>query len=147
MEDNVLEVTSGDKTYKADGGLIQIEADERKVYQKEGVVTFNSVADEIPLESFPIGELEVNAKAALTLAGINPASFTRLEETTLAMATNVFKFRICQPPDEIGQVVKETLLFTEFAMIFTPKYVITLEDQRNRTQRSLLINGVTGRPI
>ncbi len=147
VEDNVLEVTSGSKTYKSEGGTIQIGADERKVYQKEGIVAYNNEADEVSVENFPIAELEANAKAALALARIDPASFTRLEDTTIGMAITLFKFRICQAPDEIGQVVKEVLSFTEFAMIFTPDYVITLEDQRTKATKIMQIDGVTGRTL
>jgi len=111
------------------------------------VVAFNSEADEISIEKFPIAELDANAKASLALARIDPASFTRLEETALAMATNVFKFRICQAPDEIGQVVREVLSFIEFAMIFNPYYRVTLEDQRNKTAKIMQIDGVTGRTL
>ena len=147
VEDNVLEVTSGSQTYKSEGGTIQIVADERKVYLKEGIVAFNNEADEIAPESFPIGELEANANAALALARIDPVSFKRLEDTALAMTINVFKFRICQAPDEINQVVREVLSFTEFAMIFTPYYVVTLEDQRTKTAKIMQIDGVTGRTL
>jgi hypothetical protein len=147
VDDNVLEVTSGNQIYKPEGGNIQIVADERKVYHKEGAVAFNGAADEIPLESFPIGELEANGRAALALARIDPASFARLEDTAVAMAVNVFKFRICQAPDEIGQVVSEALSFAEFAMIFTPYYVVTLEDQRTKATKTMQIDGMTGRTL
>jgi hypothetical protein len=147
VEPNVVEVTSGSRTYKPEAGTVNIEADERKVYQKDGVVAYNNSAVETPLTNVPTGDIEANAKAALALARIDPSGYARLEDTALAMAINVFKFRICGAPDEIGQVVKEVLAFTEFAMIFTPIYMITLEEVRSKAQKIMQVDGLTGRPI
>ena len=82
VDPNVVEVVSGSRSYQPENGVAHLEADERKIFQKEGVVAYNA-ADEIPLTSVPAGELEANAKAALDLARINPESFARLRNHPL----------------------------------------------------------------
>jgi hypothetical protein len=99
----------------------------------------------MPVENIPMAEMEPNARAALGMARVDPNQFTRLENAASAMAIDIFRFRICQTPDEIGHVVKEQMNFQEFANIFTPFYAITLEDQRNKTTKMVRVDGVSGR--
>jgi len=144
VEPNVVEVICGNVSYTPSGGMVKIEADERKVYQNEGTVVFDKSANEVKPEVIPTGIPEENPQAVLVTAGIDSGRIKRLEDAVLSLALNVFKFRICQSPDEISRTKTESLAITEFSTFHTPFYLVTVAHQKTGESRIVQIDGVTG---
>lgn len=144
VEPNVIEVISGNVSYAPADGRVRIEAEERKIYQNEGTTVFDKSANEVKPEVIPTAAPEENPEAALTAAAVDSGRIKRLEDTVLSLALNVFKFRICQPPDEISRMKTESLAITEFSTFHTPIYQVTVAHTKTGETRVVQIDGVTG---
>lgn len=147
VEPNVVEVVSGNMSYTPSDGLVKIEADERKVYQNEGTAVFDKSANEVKPEVIPAGSPEESPQAVLSAAGVDLGKIKRLEDTVLSLALNVFKFRICQAPDEISRIRTETLAITEFSTFFAPVYRAMVAHQKTGETRVVVIDGITGQMV
>jgi hypothetical protein len=122
-----------------DYSIIKLEGEERLVNEYEASLILDSYGRDVSLEGLPSAPSERNPKKIL-------AEFN-IPEVAPNSDLDVIRAKIVKRPTDINRVVSELFEVDERAVIYTPRFRVTLKNTRTGEEKTVEFDGVTAQRI
>jgi len=146
VEDKVQEVELLSQTLKPEPTRephrksLRLEGQERIVRELKACIILNSKGREVSLRRIPAAPSEERPEEVL-------AEFQKTKplENPPNNEMDLLRARIVKRPSEIERVVQETFEIVDHAIIYVPVYKVGLQNLKTSEEKTIKIDGVTGK--
>lgn len=122
--------------------LIQLEGQEHIVHQSKACVVLDAEGREISPRRVPSAPAEEHPEEVLD-------EFKKKKPLKIPLTdgTDILRSKIFKRPSEVHYVAQETLEILDHAIIYAPVYIAGLKNLRTGEEKTVKIDGVTGKLI
>ena len=135
------EFTSEPSDPKAANKIISITGEEHIHHERQTYFVLDRMKREISPEKIPIAPFDVqkeNYEHKFHFKSIIIPDKAQIE---------FLKTKIAKRPADVAEIIKETFDITDRTIVYYPIYQLTFENRKNKSDRTLSINGITGEII
>lgn len=123
--------------------VVELEAEQRIIKENSAYMVLDRKGREVKVEDFPTAPAEEKPQKALAEAGKRVRKF----EGEPVKAIGIVRSRVVKRPKDLGRTTKELFEVSEYNIVYVPVYRATYRNAKTWEQKTLLVNGVTSKPI
>ncbi len=132
------EFTSEPSDPKATNKIISITGEEYVHHERETYFVLDRMKREISPEKIPVAPFDIQKE--------NSEHKFHFKSIAIPVEAQIefLKTKIAKRPADVAEIIKETFDITDRTIVYYPIYQLTFENRKNKSDRTLAINGVTG---
>jgi hypothetical protein len=135
------EFTSEHPDPKATNKIISITGEEYVHHERQTYFVLDRMKREISPEKIPVAPFDIQKE--------NSEHKFHFKSITIPVEAQIefLKTKIAKRPADVAEIIKETFDITDRTIVYYPIYQLTFENRKNKSDRTLSINGITGEII